>query len=401
VENSDSPVAGGEELLPGTSQGRASPIQLGVPEHHGPSAGHDEIVGGRVRRGVLDKSGDAFNIDGQYARAVARLDPDSNNKSTWRRFPKKRMEKPRAVDAPLEHSLIDTFQGRERELCISRVVFRFLQRYVPTPCSLLREIRQWKEDKYLRLIPANSQGVKDGIERFHLDVMSFSVGEIYAMLTDPLACPVFGAQNGDVSLYYASVPESTDVLNRFLLFQFDNDENKVKQFLDDVLCLLDKRHPKRNCMLISGPPHSGKTYVERVIKACMITHGVQKNLDRYSQFPFQNCVHRRLIVWDEPSCERSKLEDLKLLLGGVEMSVAIKHQQDAVLTRTPVLITTNSNEFLPDHEVFNSRIWRYKWKSASMLKDAPHHLHPMCLFKLMNMYNLSFTVTDQDAGAEE
>lgn len=100
----------------------------------------------------------------------------------------------------------------------------------------------------------------------------------------------------------------------------------------------------------------------------MITSGQIANMNRNSSFPFNNCINKRVLHWDEPNFEPCALEDLKLLFSGDEFSVNIKYQPFNTITRTPVIVTANSNVF-PNSPAFQCRIINYHFKEAPFLKD--------------------------------
>lgn len=51
----------------------------------------------------------------------------------------------------------------------------------------------------------------------------------------------FNAANGNIFDYYFSVSESLDILNELLMFQFDNDVEKIRSFLKNVYNVIDKK----------------------------------------------------------------------------------------------------------------------------------------------------------------
>ena len=201
------------------------------------------------------------------------------------------------------------------------------------------------------------------------------------MIHDDSASPVFAAGNESVFEDYSSVDESVHWANFLLLHQFNTDD-AVKGFLLILYKLLDRVENNKNALLIAGEPKSGKTWFVKKVSSYMVTHGVQKNLSKNMNFPFQDCVRRRLIIWDEPRCERSQCEDLKLLFGGTDMSVSTKHQADALRQRTPVILMSNDGAFIPDEEAFRSHVWIFVSRKYNMWEKAPKHLHPKALYKL-------------------
>lgn len=100
-----------------------------------------------------------------------------------------------------------------------------------------------------------------------------------------------------------------------------------------------------------------------------------------------DAVNRRICVWNEPMCESSSFEDVKLLFGGDTMKVKVKYQGDAVVDRTPIIILTN-NDIFPKDNTFQCRMYKYQWKPFEDLKYVKKKLHPMGFHELLIHYNI-------------
>lgn len=77
----------------------------------------------------------------------------------------------------------------------------------------------------------------------------------------------------------------------------------------------------------------------------------------------QECVNKRILQWNEPQYEPGQVETLKMLFGGDTFNTNIKYQADAIVTRTPVLITTNTKVF-PSTEAYRIRMVTYEWNTV-------------------------------------
>ena len=53
------------------------------------------------------------------------------------------------------------------------------------------------------------------------------------------------------------VTESVQIAEQLLLFQFGS-EDAIRRFLEDVVSLMDRKNPKKNCLEIEIPPSAGK-----------------------------------------------------------------------------------------------------------------------------------------------
>ena len=60
-----------------------------------------------------------------------------------------------------------------------------------------------------------------------------------------------------------------------------------------------------------------------------------------SQFMFQNCINKQLLVWEEPLIGHTEIEKCKLVFEGSTTEDSIKYRGPYRMRRTTVLITTN------------------------------------------------------------
>lgn len=66
------------------------------------------------------------------------------------------------------------------------------------------------------------------------------------------------------------------------------------------------------------------------------------------------------------------------------MNVKVKHCDDAVLSRTPVIILSN-NDVFPKNVAFRTRIIQYNWKPCIELKQFNKKPHPLAFIKLLRI----------------
>lgn len=253
-------------------------------------------------------------------------------------------------------------------------LINYLWQYVPVPIEKASTKVSWLQDPYLRSINESKQIYKDALSLFERQIQILSIQQIYQELEK--ATPLFGALH-DTNDHYETREDSITKLEYFLSYQL-NDE--LDDFMDFLFNLLNKTSGKFNCLNIIGAPSSGKTYFARLIKEAMITSGQILNMSRNNNFPFNNCVGKRLLHWDEPAFDPSALEEIKLIFSGDELPANIKFQNVTTITRTPVIVTANMNVF-PNETAFHIRIKHFRFRTMSDLKDWKY-LHPMCLYDL-------------------
>lgn len=259
-------------------------------------------------------------------------------------------------------------------------IAEFLWTYYPVPVEKAHTKIPWLQDEFLRFCNPTHDQFKNNIDLFERQIQLFTIKQLYEELSSKN--PIFGAQGYNTN-YYEDREESTSKLEYFLSHQMGHE---TEEFINFLFNWLNKTSGKFNCLSIVGPPSSGKTYFARILKHAMITSGQIANMNRNSTFPFNNCVNKRLLHWDEPNFEPSAIENLKLLFSGDELSANIKYQNFTTIVRTPVICTANMEVF-PLDSAFNCRIKRYTFQNFPELKDWMY-LHPMSLFDLFNNRNL-------------
>lgn len=191
-----------------------------------------------------------------------------------------------------------------------------------------------------------------------------SIKDYQHVFTSAIRC-TFNAPHGNTAEYYYDVETSFEILQALLSFQFDGDSSKSKTFMQDVFEICEKIKPKCNSLFLLSPPNAGNNYFMDTIIHFYCNFGQIGNFNKYCSFPLQEAVNKRILLWNEPQCEPAAFEDLKMLLGGDTMNVKVKHSDDSVLSRTPIIILGNND---PQNEAFRTRMIKYIWKPCPMLK---------------------------------
>lgn len=264
-------------------------------------------------------------------------------------------------------------------------ILQWLHKFTICPVQSATTTIQWLLDTELKLITKSTKTFKDACDIYERSISIKTIEEIYEVIIN--STQLFGCIDGNFDNKYYNTTESFDRLHTFLKFQFFYDEQNVFNFLTTLYKVLNRRNSKKNCIVITGPPNAGKSWFVRLIKSAMIVYGQIANMNRHSQFPFNNCVNKRFLHWDEPNFEPYALETLKTIFSGDETSANVKHQDFSCITKTPIIVTTNRYCF-PTDEAYNSRIEHYQWNAASFLKDYEKQLNPLSLFSILKYYNL-------------
>lgn len=191
--------------------------------------------------------------------------------------------------------------------------------------------------------------------------------------------PTYYARNNQ---HYLSLEESIDIVEKLLDFQY---KDKVKDFMLRLYSICERTIPKKNSMFILGRPNSGKTFFIDMVAGFYLNIGNVKNVVRGQNFPFNDCVNRRLLIWNEPSIMPSGFDSVKMLAGGDPCPTAVKYQGDATITRTPLIFTSNRQIFNKE-PVWTSRIAFEEWSPCSILKTITGYPHPKTYIYLVNKY---------------
>ena len=89
---------------------------------------------------------------------------------------------------------------------------------------------------------------------------------------------------------------------------------------------------------------------------------------------FDNCVNKRMILWEEPMITIDNIEDVKLIMGGEELRADIKFDSMMNVGKTPVIITTNnrlSKHCEPQKDALSKRMFEFYFPKALDSKWFP------------------------------
>lgn len=242
----------------------------------------------------------------------------------------------------------------------------------------------------MRFIRLDDKHLQRAIQVFNDEMCTYTTLDFIEMYKNTQ--PLFDAPHGDLSSFYMTVDDSYKAVIELLNFQFDENQNEISDFVNNLYMLVEKIVPKKNCIEVVSPPSAGKNFFFDAVLSFYINRGTIRNFNRFSNFPLQDTVGRRILLWNEPNCESAAFDTVKKIFGGDVDSVAVKYSPDQTITRTPVIVLSN-NEVFPNDEAFNHRMWRYKWKACPMLKRHDKKVHPMSLIHLYDNFVLDADYT--------
>ena len=145
-----------------------------------------------------------------------------------------------------------------------------------------------------------------------------------------------------------------------------------------------KNNGKTNTLMIIGPANCGKSFFIDCLAAFFINVGYVTNPVKGNQFPYNDCVNRRLLIWNEPSIAPNEYEQVKCLTGGDILSVNVKFQNYQFLEKTPLIVTSNDDIF-PNDSTWNTRIVKFRWTEQNWLLKCDKKPHPACIQTLFSL----------------
>lgn len=170
--------------------------------------------------------------------------------------------------------------------------------------------------------------------------------------------------------------------------------NKIdpSTFVNDCFKVMEKILPKKNSIIILGPPNSGKTLVMSSLCKSAIFFSSCQNFTGNSSFEFQEMISSRCALINEPMITDKTIETMKNVLEGNPTNVDKKYHSAQLLPRTPCFITTNaslcyytSNRAI-NKEAIIARCFSYNFNTFPELKDCEAQLHPLMWLSLYDKY---------------
>ena len=246
------------------------------------------------------------------------------------------------------------------------------------PIEASCQTKQWLENEGLSLYDSTKDEYKAACSKFRRMSTHLNFAEIVEMHTNA-SNPVYYSR---FTNHYLSIDESVLAIEKLLTYQWGEQYSEKLKALVDIC---ERRLGKTNSMFILGPPNSGKTWFVDCLAAFYLNVGHVKNFVRGNNFPLNDCPNRRILIWNEPSIMPSSFDTVKMIAGGDSCPAAIKYEGDGVISKTPLIFTSNNSVF-NQTKVWTSRILFTNWKSAPFLKDITCKPHPMSIEILFKKY---------------
>lgn len=275
---------------------------------------------------------------------------------------------------------------------ISRKIQQLLEKTAICPLEGIKSEKCFLEDDFLT-DPDNTTKVNKAIEIWSHKINSWTLREFLEMYQrNDMSELVFSRSKS-----YMSLEESIEIIDQLLRFQFNGEEDLIKNFLQSLVNVLDWQPESRpgvnikcNTFLVHSPPSAGKNFFFDTIFTLLLNLGQLGTANKSNNFAFQDAANRRIILWNEPNYESSCTDYLKTLFEGGDTKVRVKMLGDAHIKRTPIIILTNNTVNFMVDTAFADRIKQFKWKTAPFLKPIKLKPYPLVFFDILLKYEIKF-----------
>lgn len=266
---------------------------------------------------------------------------------------------------------------------IREQVFKLLEQFHPAPLQTIRSVEVFKESSILTN-PKHEMYINKALQLYSDRMINYNMRDYYNLL---LKCtnPVFFK-----GVEYGTREASLDIIDQLIKFQFNDDQGLIEEFLQTFIDIMDRKIPKKNCIVLFSPPSAGKNFFIDMVCAIVVNYGQLGMANRHNQFAFQEAPNKRLIIWNEPNYEASMEDTIKMMFAGDPYTVRVKHAQDTAVAKTPVIVMTNNRCNFMYAPAFADRIALFTWQPAYFLKSCNFKPHPLSFFDLLNKYNIQF-----------
>lgn len=142
----------------------------------------------------------------------------------------------------------------------------------------------------------------------------------------------------------------------------------IINFANDLYDLLQCVDSKKNCLRMIGVANSGKTLIAQLIAKPFISAYVN-NHNSENEFYLSSFLNKSICLCEELMCTPATAEDFKSILGGANIDISKKYSSKQMLTRTPIIVTSNHKTFgrghLPpvDENALSLRCYQYNFVS--------------------------------------
>lgn len=186
--------------------------------------------------------------------------------------------------------------------------------------------------------------------------------------------------------YQSFLPdEETEILKCLLA-------NKIDPivFMTQLKIILDCSEHKKNTFKLWGIPDSGKSLLSQLICKNFICSFVS-NHGSEQEFFFSNFLNKSILSCEELYVTTATVEDYKSILGGAPIDIPKKFNEKQLMSRTPIILTSNYKLFGRGHltpvdeQALQSRCFSFEF--ICIYKPRVTVTAPALAHLLHNLYN--------------
>jgi hypothetical protein len=171
------------------------------------------------------------------------------------------------------------------------------------------------------------------------------------------------------------------------------------RFLISAYLVLTMKIPKKNTLYLCGRSNAGKTFFTNALLP--LTHHIGSHITS-KDFAFQECVTKPIIVISELTiATQETAEQYKQVLAGETIFVNIKNRNAEILTRKPVILTTNMpiwRHIPTERDAFKNRVFLFDNLIATNVipkyvqYGAANHGYFQHMFQLIATYSETMNI---------
>lgn len=253
-----------------------------------------------------------------------------------------------------------------------------------TPLTAVKGTVGWVEEG---LASFKADIISTGIQIVEIYIAAMSIQELESLVNGkhpkyPNTICKFASVYLPFDEYYFTIEETRELVDELLLFQFDQDEEKVAEFWHSLYRVLSRDNGKFNTIEVVGPPNSYKSTFFNWIGAALLNPGFCNKINRYERFSWMNLINKRVGIMDDFTIDSGSIEQALTVFAGDPTNIAVKNHGDHILQPTPIIVLANVHRFLDPR--FNARMVRYKWRTWN--RKMTKKLNPFAVYLYFNKF---------------
>nr|QTZ83179.1 MAG: nonstructural protein [Phoenicurus auroreus ambidensovirus] len=267
-------------------------------------------------------------------------------------------------------------------------ITNFLLKYPCTPMINVCKTKAWLENDSLMYTREDDSILKTCVDVLQARVATWNIFDFQLLYRKHTTLPLWNSLDVDLSPLYYSVEDSVEILTKFLNFQFQDNRECIVEFLTTVYNVCERKIPKLNSVCVLSEPSGGKNFFFDMILAFYWNKGQLGNPNKNNTFAYQECVNKRILLWNEPNYESAETDMLKMVLGGDNYTAKVKYKNDCAVYRTPVIVLTNKTVPFMIDPAFADRCKVYCWNTCPMLREVGSKPIPVAWIDLLEKYSI-------------